>query len=184
MGIFINSKIGNLVTYQSKYRVLLLLLLLLLYASYHLGVKKTIRQKALYEQYMEQIQIIEKAPDLVSKYQTELQSIGSKIVGYAGEWNKVDGVFFALLSELALKHEVQITSLEQPYEGSFEQYRLKTYPVSLDASYTKVLALVDDLDQQTLGKPVSLYFYMEKDKNKQRVLKSTLYYKIISRGKK
>ena len=129
--------------------------------------------------------MIDKAPELLIEYQTELELIGSKIAGHAGDWNKVDGLFFALLSRLALKHEVQIASLEKPIEGNFEQYRLKTYPVALKGEYTKVLALVDELEQdQSLGKPVSLDFHSEKDKNKKKVLKSTLYYKIVSSDEK
>ena len=171
--------------YKLKYRALLSAVFLLLIACYSFGLKKTMEQKTLYGKNVSQAQMIDKAPELLSKYQTELQLIGSKIAGYAGDWSKVDGVFFALLSELALKHEVQIASLEKPLEGSFEQYRLKTYPVSLKAEYTKILALVDELEQdRSLGKPVSLDFHLEKDENKQKVLKSTLYYKIISSDEK
>lgn len=167
--------------YKLKYRLLLSLVFLFLIACYSFGIKKTIAQKVRYNENIKQSQVIDEAPQILKKYEAELQGIGSKISAYLGDWNKVDGVFFALLSDFAAKHKVEIDALEKPLEGSFEQYRLKTYPISLKGEYTSILAFVDDLEKdQSLGKPVSLDFHLEKDKNKNKVLQSTLYYKIVS----
>lgn len=168
-------------SYVLKYRLLLAGSLLLLIASYHLAFKKTFLQKDQYNQANRSMQTIDRAPELLRGYEKELSELKAIIGEHSEDYNRVDGSFFGLISQLAAKHKLQILSLEKPLEDSFEQYRVKTYPVSFEGSFTKVLAMVEQLESESkLGKLVSLEFQVQKDKQKKKVLKSTLYYKIVS----
>jgi hypothetical protein len=172
-------------SYVLKYRLVLAFSFLLVVSAYLLAVKKTAQEIRMYKNAKLSIQAIEQAPVLLKEYQKELTQLKTLIGEHSGDYKKVDGVFFGLLSQLAEKYKVQIASVEKPIEAKYEHYKIKTYPVTLQGEFVQVLAMVEELESDSrLGKLVSLGFSVKKSKNSKKVLISTLYYKIVSSDEK
>lgn len=164
-----------------KYHATWLATAVFVFITYQLAIKKTIVQYRLYKDASIKVKAMQQAPQLLAKYEQELNNLSDVIGKNITDYTMIDGDFFSLVSTLASQHKLLISSLETPIVQSKQGYQMKLFPVKLKGSFVAVLSMVEKLEENTsLGRIVSMKLNVVNDKNKKKQLESTLYYKIVS----
>jgi hypothetical protein len=169
-------------SWKSRTRLLLPATLILCWIMYSFAIRNTIEVRNACMQLEEQIDSAKDAPARMAEIKVELKTLEE--ITQADSSVDTHEALLDLVSHYCLKHDLRIEQLSGRIENSQQEWLVETHPLTVVGNYKSLLELVYQLEQEPIGKVVSVHFHSQRDsKTQELALKATIYIQNIRKGK-
>jgi DNA-binding FrmR family transcriptional regulator len=170
-------------TFKNKYKLLLLSGAVMVFVIYLLAIKKTIDRKNECEDLIEQLEVVETAPEQMARLRMELSRVEGIIGNEDGSELDFRQQIMHQASHYCEMNGITINDIPEPIKIERNDYEIMTHTITLKGSFHSLVKFLYELEQNwSLGNTSSVKFYTQKEvRTKKKSLYLSIYIQNVKR---
>ena len=167
----------NGISYKNKFFALIGLTILFAVIAYTLAFKKTFMIKEEYKKIKSQLEIVDKAPEEIARYEKKMREYNSLLDIDLTENKDAQEILLEEISNYCEEHKMILKEMPRIHISSDQGYEVWTNTVVIGGDFIQLLKLLNNMEKQKVfGTISSVKFHSEENfRSRRRFLTMTMY---------